>query len=164
MKKLYAPWRNAYIAPDNKNNSSSQTCLFCKQIAACEDTKHFIVQRLHHCCIMLNKYPYNAGHLLIIPYSHVSAFDMLSKDAISEIMEAISTSITLLQQALHNQGTNVGVNLGGKVAGGSIPGHLHVHVLPRFEGDTNFLPVLADTKQISCDLHAMYNKLKKYFT
>lgn len=158
MKRLYAPWRSKYLT--NKNNSE---CPFCKAYKTTDDSCHFVLKRLEHSLIMLNRYPYNPGHILIIPNEHVASLEECDTITRAEIMEAITVSIKILKLVLKAPGINIGVNLGGKVAGGSIEEHLHIHVLPRFAGDTNFLPLLCNTKQISFDLNQIYTQLKEPF-
>lgn len=153
MNHLYAPWRSAY------NNKKDGVCVFCKKSSDTCDAESFIIKRLTHCYVMLNLFPYNAGHLLIIPYAHQASLDELTPEARQEIMEVSSRSTTILREVLHAEGINIGLNIGGKAAGGSIPEHLHMHILPRWLGDTNFLVTLAETKQISVDMHGIYKKL-----
>ena len=111
---------------------------------------------------MLNLYPYNAGHLLILPFEHTATLEALPKATRTEIMELTSLCTKILESELKCDGINVGINL-GRAAGAGIPSHLHLHVLPRWNGDTNFLPTLADTKQVSFDLKKIYTLLKKAF-
>ena len=111
---------------------------------------------------MLNLYPYNGGHLLVLPLKHTDSLALLSHAIRSEIMEAVNYSIIILSEVVEAQGFNVGLNL-ARAAGAGIPSHVHFHVLPRWIGDTNFLVTLADTKQISVDLYALYTKLRPYF-
>lgn len=154
MKHLYAPWRSGYL-----HNKQTGSCVFCKNCAETDDAQTFIIKRFEHCFVMLNLFPYNAGHLLIIPYEHQDSLEKLSQPARQEMMEVATKSITILKETLGAEAINIGLNLGGKAAGGSIPDHLHMHVLPRWLGDTNFLVTLADTKQISIDLADTYRKL-----
>ncbi len=155
MNHLYAPWRSNYI---NKKNSDG-SCIFCSCSAEQDDAQHFIVRRFKQCYVMVNLFPYNAGHLLIIPYEHQDSLEKFPQATRHEIMDVTTTSIALLKDLFAADGINVGLNIGGPAAGGSIPEHLHMHVLPRWLGDTNFLVTLADTKQISVDLHEVYKKL-----
>lgn len=160
MKHLYAPWRADYTQKTIRNNAShtEDECVFCTQIEANQDETYFIVKRYTYCVVFLNLYPYNAGHLLVIPYAHVPTLLELTPDARAEVMEIISLCTEKLTSALNAEGFNIGFNL-GKIAGAGIPNHLHGHVLPRWHGDTNFMPTLTGTKQISVDLHATYRKL-----
>ena len=165
MKRIYAPWRSKYAKDTGRTKQERTTkneCVFCKQLAQKNDTKSFILKRLKHNVIMLNRFPYNAGHLLIIPLDHKASLDRLSKSARTELMELISNSARILKESLNADGINIGLNI-GKAGGAGIPSHIHFHVLPRWQGDTNFLPTLADTKQVSFDLNEMYKRLKKAF-
>ncbi len=164
MKNLYAPWREAYATSDfEKNKKSVKTdCVFCQQLEDTKDEEYFILGRYKKNCIMLNRYPYNAGHLLIVPLEHQGWLEQLDQTTQQEMIYLVSESITILKNTLKCDGINVGLNL-GEGAGGSIPAHLHFHVLPRWLGDTNFLPTLADTKQIPFNLSTLYTKLQKYF-
>ncbi len=162
MKRLYAPWRSTYTEDTARTKNEGVTeadCIFCNQLKEDNDEKHFIVKRFEHNFILLNRFPYNAGHILILPFVHVTHLHELTKDVRTELIELASQSAQMLQTALQSHGTNFGINI-GKAAGAGIPAHVHMHVLPRFTGDTNFLPVLADTKTISFDLQTMYNRLK----
>ena len=171
MKRLYAPWRNGYVtqATDDKKtreqNGGSLTpddCIFCKQVAANDDEKYFILKRYKHCFVMMNLYPYNAGHLMVLPYEHKGWLDELSAEGRGEIMEAINSALIISKDVLYNEGFNVGINL-GSAGGGGIPGHLHVHTVPRWRGDTAFLEVLGETALISNDLNKVFSDLKKAF-
>lgn len=163
MKRLYAPWRTAYakkITATKESNADS--CVFCTQLAADNDDQFFVLKRYAYCAIMLNTFPYNAGHLLIIPYVHKATLHELSAQERADSIEAVAHATEVLTRALSPAGFNVGINL-GLAAGASIPNHLHTHVVPRWQGDTNFLPVLGDTKQISVDIQQTFVQLKKEF-
>ncbi len=164
MEYLYAPWRGTYLTRDNplKQPTTAKSCVFCDMING-NDSENLILKRGKHAFILLNGYPYNPGHLLVVPYQHAASLELVSKEVRQEMMEMASSSIPLLQRTIHNNGTNVGINLGGKAAGGTIPEHLHIHVLPRWEGDTNFLPTLSQTKQLSADLMVIYKMLKPVY-
>ncbi len=165
MEHLYAPWRSLYakdISQAKQESTDAHQCVFCSQEAEQHDQKHFILKRGKHAYVMMNLYPYNAGHLLIIPYNHCARLSELAADARLEIMELINLCTTIVEDALKAQGINVGINL-GKAAGAGIPSHLHVHVLPRWNGDTNWMPTLADTKVISFNLNEIYQLLVPYF-
>jgi ATP adenylyltransferase len=165
MKRLYAPWRNDYTkkVTDSKDEIVTQDeCVFCQQFKENKDTTYFIVRRFTHTVVMLNLYPYNAGHILILPLKHYPDLHAMSPQERFELMELITITTELLKKALHAQGINVGLNL-GKAAGAGIPSHLHMHIIPRWIGDTNFFPLIAETKQISTDLHEIYKQLLPYF-
>ena len=163
MKHLYAPWRQKY-SKENKESIKKEGCPFCEKfkLSDSEDAKSYILKRFKHNAVILNLYPYNAGHLMVIPYEHKAQLHELSNDTLNELMQLTSKSSEILQQELGAEGINIGLNL-GRNAGGGIPQHLHMHVLPRWQGDTNFLAVLADTKPISFDLNEIYKDLLPYF-
>lgn len=163
MEYLYAPWRGTYAKKAKKNTHQADGCPFCTQIASNQDAENFIIKRLKHATVMLNAYPYNPGHVLIVPNKHVDRLDKLNSETQQELMQAITKTVEVIENTLGNSGTNVGINLGDHASGGSIPEHLHVHVVPRWKGDTNFLLVLADTKPLSTDLQEVYKLLCKGF-
>ena len=165
MKYLYAPWRRAYAYDtEKKKESHPAECVFCIYAKTSEaDEKNMVLKRLTNTFILLNLYPYNGGHVLIIPYNHVDAPDKLSRNEQSELMEASTYAMSVLRKEMNPHGFNLGMNIGGRVAGGSIPEHLHMHLLPRWQGDTSFLPTLADTKPISENLVTLYTQLKRGF-
>ena len=165
MKKLYAPWRSKYVTEDvhgKKAVADKDHCVFCTQFSEDEDERYLILQRTERCAVMMNLYPYNAGHLLILPLAHHANLSDLSVDERSELMELTNRSIEIVKASIKPDGFNLGMNL-GKAAGAGIPSHLHLHVLPRWEGDTNFFPLLADTKAVSCDLREIYKELRSVF-
>jgi ATP adenylyltransferase len=165
MNMLYAPWRSEYTSDTNegKNTDNSQdTCVFCKQFAENNDQKYGIIKRFKHVVLVLNKYPYNAGHVLILPINHVDSISKLSNEARTELINLMAIGTEIIQKTLKSDGINVGINL-GKFAGAGIPAHLHVHLLPRWQGDTNFMPTIAETKVISFDLTTIYQKLHTAF-
>lgn len=161
MKYIYAPWRNHYSDSTEQSQSKlsdESECPFCKSIQSNDDAGHFILKRGAHSYIMFNRYPYNAGHLLIIPYDHIAHLEHLSAQARAEMMELANEMTVLLQKVSKSHGFNIGFNL-GKASGGSISEHLHMHVLPRWHGDTNFLLTLDDTKVVSVDIGELYHRL-----
>ena len=165
MKNLYAPWRSAYTTQVTNTKDDSvdpKDCIFCKQFNTHDDKKYFILRRFKHTVVILNLYPYNAGHILILPREHCADLHSMSQQARFELMELMAITVPLLKKTLHAQGINVGLNL-GKAAGAGIPAHLHMHIIPRWVGDTNFLPVIAETKQISTDLNEIYELLLPEF-
>lgn len=141
---------------------STETCVFCHKLAAKEDAKNLILARYKYNAVIMNLYPYSAGHLMVIPLEHHMYPSQLSAEARQEMMELMSQSVHILETALKATGVNVGINL-GTAAGAGIPGHLHMHVLPRWIGDTNFMPLIAGTKPISLDLNVVYQELRPYF-
>ncbi len=165
MKHLYCPWRSSYAQSNGHGKTeetTQQECVFCSIIADTQDEKHFVLHRFAHNFVMLNRFPYNAGHLLIVPYNHVANLHDVKKDSRAELMELTMHCSKIMHDALKAHGVNVGINF-GKASGAGIPSHFHMHVLPRWLGDTNFLPTLAETKQVSFDLHKIYQQLKPVF-
>lgn len=164
MYRLYAPWRTKYFKFGSTQRSTPQNnCPFCSKFDVHIDQKDsLILKRFEYCCIMLNQYPYNAGHLLIIPYRHVPDISLLTKHERSELMETTNACMVTLDKLFCCDGINIGINK-GKASGGSVQEHVHVHVLPRYIGDTNFLAALADTKPISFNIHDIYTKMLTAF-
>lgn len=165
MKQLYCPWRSAYSKDDGRSKQSDTTekeCVFCTQFKQTDDENNLIIKRFNHNIVMLNKYPYNAGHLLILPTAHVSDLSSMSLDARNEMMELIHKGTNVLREVIQAQGANIGMNI-GKIAGAGIPAHLHMHIVPRYAGDTNFMATIAHTKNISFDLQEMMKKIKAHF-
>lgn len=166
MKSLHAPWRDAYIndvqKKSDKDTHKDNECVFCDHLKNGNDDKAMILGRFAYNFIIMNKFPYNAGHLLIMPLAHVATLQELSSEARAELIELIAKSDALLEQVLGNDGSNVGINK-GRAGGAGIPSHLHVHVVPRWAGDTNFLPIIADVKQISTDMQSIFKQLKVEF-
>ncbi|MCF7874969.1 MAG: HIT domain-containing protein [Candidatus Omnitrophica bacterium] len=155
MDKLWAPWRIKYVS--QKKDSG---CLFCKINKQKKDKKNHIILRSLHCFVVLNRYPYNNGHLLVTPYRHTSDFEKLKKEEIFDIYKVMIKIKKMVKKVLQPDGFNLGLNI-GETAGAGITEHLHFHLVPRWRGDTNFMPVLSETKIISQSLDDLYNKLKK---
>jgi ATP adenylyltransferase len=162
MKNLWAPWRMQYIAPKTPPESTEQEhqCIFCTQPAAHRDAEYHILYRGEHCYMMLNLYPYNNGHLMIVPYQHVGSIEKLDSATLTELMEQAQLSLKALRLAMKPDGFNMGINE-GKVAGAGYADHMHLHVVPRWDGDTNFMPVLADVKVMPEHLDVVYEELKQ---
>jgi len=146
----------------NIEDASGNGCVFCKQFSETQDEKYYILKRNNNTVVILNLYPYNAGHLMVIPLEHESELENLALEVQSEMISTASQSIELLKKTMEPHGFNVGFNL-GKTGGAGIPSHLHMHIVPRWNGDTNFLPVIGDTKAVSLDLNEVYQLLKKAF-
>ena len=152
MEKLWSPWRSNYISSFNDKKVDDNRCVFCE--APKEDISNkesLIVYKGEKVFIMLNLYPYNNGHLMMIPYRHLSDYTLLTKNELAEIMELNNYAIKALNNIMKPHGFNFGANI-GKAAGAGIHEHLHFHLVPRWTGDTNFMPVLGDVKIISHDL------------
>ena len=159
MKYMYAPWRAKYV---QKKGEKESGCVFCTAIKSAQDDLYRMVYRSKTWCIVMNKYPYNAGHLLMIPADHIADLHDLSWQAQQEGFALIAKTSAILKTTLFAHGVNVGINM-GKAAGASILDHLHVHILPRWEGDTNFFPTLAQIKHVSVDIETLYVQLKAAF-
>jgi ATP adenylyltransferase len=157
MDQLWAPWRLAYVTA-GKPPSGDEPCFICQGLAAGADRVHYVVERTPTSVVILNRFPYNNGHLLIAPRAHKGRLEELDADELLGTMEALRRMVGVLDGLLHPDGYNVGLNL-GRVAGAGLPGHLHWHVVPRWHGDTNFMPVVSDTKVIVQSLDSLYEHL-----
>lgn len=166
MKRLYAPWRSKYVTESGKKENNlaitKEACVFCQQVAHQPDQTSYVLRRFDLCFVMLNRYPYNGGHILVLPFDHKPDLDDLTPATRSELIEAVSLSKRVMQSVLTPQGFNIGINL-GVAGGGGIPSHLHVHVIPRWRGDTSFLETVGGTKLVSADLDTVYDNLKNGF-
>lgn len=158
METLWAPWRMEYIKSENKSDG----CIFCQKSAEIKDRENLILYRGESCFVIMNFYPYNNGHLMVVPYLHTSKFSDLSEKEHLEIMRVMRKSMDILTEIMKCEGFNVGLNL-GRCAGAGIDQHLHFHIVPRWEGDTNFMPIVGHTKVISEALFETWDNLKKYF-
>ncbi len=152
MNRLWAPWRKAYIRPKRKTLTG---CLFCRLQKSSQDTRHYILTRTPLSYAVLNLYPYNNGHVLVVPNRHVASVGELSEAEKIDWLTLFDRVVEALKKTIHPHGFNAGINL-GTVAGAGIPKHLHFHIVPRWEGDTNFMPVLGDTKVVSESLDSVY--------
>jgi ATP adenylyltransferase len=155
MNRLFAPWRMKYILDNKKENG----CIFCNFPEENKDEKRLILARSEKCFIMLNAFPYNNGHLMVSPYRHIADYDDLSIEELVDIHVNVQKVIKMLKRVQNPQGFNVGLNL-GKTAGAGFDEHLHIHIVPRWNGDTNFMPVLDDTRVIPQSLLETYRTLK----
>jgi len=160
MKTLWAPWRMEYILEAKEDKSEG--CIFCKKPGEKNNRKNLIVFKAHYCFVMLNKYPYNNGHVMIIPYIHVADPLLLDDKTLLEVQHTINKSIRVLRQTIEPHGLNIGMNL-GRTAGAGIDDHVHWHLVPRWNGDTNFMPVISETKVLSEALDKTWSKLNRAF-
>lgn len=151
--RLWAPWRSTYLSVRKRG-----PCIFCAARRASSDRKHHVVLRGREAFVLLNRYPYNNGHVMIAPYRHIGRLERLRPSEWQELLRLAQRLTARLTATLHPQGFNLGVNL-GRVGGAGIPGHLHVHLVPRWNGDTNFMPILANTKVISQALDELWTLL-----
>ncbi|MBN2186794.1 MAG: HIT domain-containing protein [Dehalococcoidia bacterium] len=154
MEQIWAPWRIEYI-----ENPKEGSCVLCQKPKESNDEANFILYRGQHNFVILNAFPYNPGHLMVVPYQHTANLQDLTHEKIIEHFDIIKKGLELLKLTLKPAGFNIGLNI-GKVAGAGIEGHLHTHIVPRWQGDTNFMPVLSDTRVLSEALTATYRKLK----
>lgn len=160
MENLWAPWRMAYIAP---KTPPPPGCIFCTQPAAHRDEEYHILYRGERCFMMLNLYPYNSGHLMIAPYEHIGTIEKLDAATLAELMAQAQLALKALRLTMKPDGFNMGINE-GKVAGAGFADHMHLHIVPRWAGDTNFMPVIADVKVIPEHLDNVYRQLKDALT
>lgn len=155
-KILWAPWRGAYVAGAAKKPDG---CVFCEKIADTSDRENLVLYRGGRCVVLMNLFPYNNGHVMILPTRHVADLTLLDDEEITEMAYTRRLMITVLKQAMRCEGFNTGLNL-GEAAGAGIAAHLHEHIVPRWKGDTNFIPVVAGIKVISEELYNTYDKIK----
>ena len=158
IKKLWAPWRMKYIEGFD-DDSQDDTCIFCSKPAMNLDDECYIVYRGDTCFIILNIYPYNNGHLMVVPYQHTSEMSDLSEAERLEMMNLTEIAMTAIKNVMRPDGFNVGANF-GRTAGAGIEDHLHMHIVPRWNGDTNYMPVIGCTKVVSESLEDTYAKVK----
>lgn len=159
MKRLFSPWRSKYISTFKDEKPRKGESIFTRILHENRDEKNLVVIRKKHCFVLMNLYPYNSGHLMIVPYKQTSELHGLSKEENAEILETAAEMITILKKVMKPQGFNVGANI-GRVAGAGIDDHVHFHIVPRWNGDTNFMPIISDTKVVSEDMKATYKKIK----
>ena len=159
MKRLHSPWRSEYIQTF-KNTTKRSRCVLCAALRSREDEKHYVVARGKHAFVILNLYPYNSGHAMIVPNAHVARLDALTAAEYSEMFGLLRKVVAGLGRVSRPDGFNIGSNI-GRTAGAGIDGHIHFHVVPRWNGDTNFMPVLADTKVVSEEMRRTWERLRK---
>jgi ATP adenylyltransferase len=156
MERLFAPWRIRYILSEKENG-----CIFCDKSKSTDDAKNLVLVRDRTCFALLNTFPYTAGHLMVAPYKHTAELDDLAESELADLILLTRRCQQILRKAIQPQGFNVGLNL-GRIAGAGIVDHLHFHIVPRWGGDTNFMPVLADTQMIPQALSEMYETLRQH--
>ena len=160
MDKLFSPWRSKYIETFSQAGDPKDECVLCRAHRERDDDQQRIVTRGRHCFVIMNRYPYNSGHLLIVPYRHTPDLADLTDEESREVMSLLKQMTIALRSVSRPEGFNIGSNI-GRIAGAGIDQHVHFHIVPRWNGDTNFMPVLADTKVISEDMAATLLKLRK---
>jgi len=155
LNKIWAPWRINYI-----RQKKTKGCVFCRILREKNDRKNFIVLRSAHCFVVFNTFPYNNGHMMVVCNRHIKSLEELKDSELIDMNKTLIKVKSALKKTLKPDGFNIGVNIGIS-AGAGIEKHLHIHLVPRWQGDTNFMPVTADTKIISQSLKALYSQLKK---
>ncbi|MFO0936519.1 MAG: HIT domain-containing protein [Gemmataceae bacterium] len=160
MERLWAPWRLSYVTqpPSSPPPEAPPACFICHGLSLTDDRAHLIAHRTNNSCIVLNRYPYNNGHLLIAPLAHKAKPSELTDEETLDLQKLIVRAMATFDRIMKPDGYNVGLNL-GRSAGAGLPGHLHWHVVPRWNGDTNFMPVLTDTRVIVQSLESLYDLL-----
>jgi len=155
LERLWAPWREKFILCEKEPG-----CFLCRTSREKQDRKNLILFRGEKCFVILNRYPYNNGHLMIAPFRHVGKLEELRDEELTEIWKTAQLCVRALKSGLKPKGINLGINL-GKVSGAGVGDHIHLHIVPRWQGDTNFMPIFAETKVISVGLSNTYRLLKK---
>jgi len=153
MKQIWAPWRNVYIGGDHGDK-----CVFCSILESEQDEENLVLQRGEKTFVVMNRYPYINGHLMVVPKRHAGEIEELTDEEMLELFKNTQKMVKVLR-AFNPEGFNIGVNI-GRIAGAGVPGHIHIHVVPRWGGDTNFMPVFGDVRVISESLEVTYRKLK----
>ena len=158
MKPIWGPWRMTYIEEGSKNPG----CIFCDKLKEPDARTSLVLTQTAHSVVMLNKYPYNAGHLLLAPKRHTNQLAALLREEYEDLCESLRSAVDIVLKVLTPSGMNLGMNL-GRCAGAGVEDHLHWHVVPRWEGDTNFMPVVGEVKVISQHLLESYDRLSPHF-
>lgn len=158
MEYIFAPWRKEYV----RRISKISECIFCHALKMEDDRKAFILYRGEKNFIVLNKYPYTPGHLMIAPYKHLSSFERAQKGSTDEMADLLKLSLKILKKKYRPHGFNTGMNLGNS-AGAGVANHFHLHVIPRWTGDSNFMPLVGKTKVVIEDLQTTYAQLLPLF-
>lgn len=158
MDHLWSPWRFRYVTKADETPG----CVFCRKISEGNDRENLIVYRAEHCFIILNLYPYTSGHLMIVPYAHVSTLEDASTESLAEMMKLTALASRNLQSVYKPKGLNIGMNI-GQCAGAGIAEHIHMHVLPRWPGDVNFITTIAETRVMPEELDVTYDRLFRVF-
>jgi ATP adenylyltransferase len=160
VERLWTPWRMQFIEASATN--TPMDCFLCAASAERDDARNLIVHRDQRVFVILNRYPYNSGHLLVAPYTHTGDFARLDGPTATDLMHVSQRSVAVLEQAYQPHAFNLGLNL-GRTAGAGLPDHLHVHVVPRWDGDTNFMPIVGKTKVLPESLDQTYARLAPRF-
>ncbi len=157
---MWAPWRKIYLRSSSSKRSG---CLFCRLLKDRRDKKNLVLLRAAHHAVLLNRFPYNNGHLMIVPNRHIACLSQMNQWEREEFFEVFEKVRKALEKAMRAQGFNLGMNI-SDVAGAGIPGHLHWHIVPRWKGDVNFMPIMGGAKVISESLESAYEVLSRALT
>ena len=160
MDYLWSPWRYSYVSTASP---SRDECIFCVKAAENKDAENYIVYRGERNFVLLNLYPYTTGHLMVAPYEHVATLEEAREEAVTEMMLLSRRATRHLREIYRPEGLNLGMNL-GECAGAGVAGHIHMHVLPRWTGDTNFMTAIGETRVMPEDLAQTYEKVKRAFS
>jgi len=158
MKRLFSPWRMPYLGRD-KAAQKARGCVFCLALEQNDSSANLIVHRGQRAFVILNRFPYTSGHLMVLPFTHVDQLDGLDAETRGELMELMSTATQVLRKVYRPQGFNLGANLGA-AAGAGIEEHLHLHILPRWAGDTNFISTVGETRVLPETLEETWQRIK----
>ncbi len=158
MENLWSPWRMKYVT-DTENPDG---CVFCTAPAQADDAARLIVHRGKDCFAILNRYPYTSGHLMVVPFAHVSSIELLTPDVRAELFEMVNRAIGVLREVYHPDGFNVGINM-GEAAGAGIAEHAHVHIVPRWAGDTSFMSTVGETRVIPEELGVTWQRITNHW-
>ena len=159
MKQLWSPWRMTYI----ENHEKEDGYVFCNAQAQADSAENLIAFRGQNAYVILNRFPYTSGHLMVIPFEHKSNLEELNAETRAEMMELASFCMTILRKVYNPQAFNLGANI-GEAAGAGVPGHVHLHIVPRWNGDTNFMSAVGEVRVLPEDLKDTYRRVKEAFT
>jgi ATP adenylyltransferase len=158
MNYIWSPWRMKYI----ENHEKEEGCVFCNAQAKEDGAANLIVFRSKYAFVILNRYPYTSGHLMVIPFEHIASLEELDPATRAEMMELTSKCISMLRKIYHPQGFNMGANI-GEAAGAGVPGHVHIHIVPRWGGDTNFMSALGETRVLPEAIEDTFKRVREKF-
>jgi len=159
---LWSPWRYRYLTSGATAALNTEACVFCSIAAAANDEENLVVWRGEHNFVVLNKFPYTSGHLMVVPYAHAAELSAIGDDVATEMMLLARTAERHIRAIYHPDGLNLGMNIGSS-AGAGIAGHIHMHVLPRWQGDSNFMTTIGETRVLPEDLNVTWQRLHQAF-
>jgi ATP adenylyltransferase len=162
MDRLFTPWRYSYLSDHNREEGSGDSCFFCAAAASTDDQKTLIVHRAKHNFIILNRFPYTNGHGMVAPYAHVATLEAAPDEALAEMIRLARACERALREVYAPEGLNFGLNI-GRSAGAGVAGHIHLHALPRWTGDANFMTTVAETRVLPEDLGVTWQRLRAAF-